>query len=99
MPDAALPAEVALDVARGIGAPQWLRHRERAVAHMRAARLERRRDALVEVEVEVPRLEVLEQMRDVHVRSLAEVVLRPEVDVAKRLVVRDQARAERVLLC
>ena len=52
-------------------------------------RPERGRDALVEVEVEVPGLEVLLDVRQVHVRAVAEVVAAPEVDVAERLEVRD----------
>jgi hypothetical protein len=55
-------------------------------------RLERRRDPLVEVEVEVPRLNVLMDVRQMHVRALPEVVAAAKVDVAEGLEVRDRAR-------
>src|SRR6185436_8334021 len=97
--DASLRLELALHGARRVGALQRLRHRQRSLSQVRLAGTERRRDTLAEVEVQVPRLEVLEQMRDVHARALPEVVLRPEVDEAERLVIRDQPRPERVLLC
>ncbi len=52
-----------------------LRNRLRPVLHVEA-RLERRRDALGEVEVQVPRLDVLEEVREVHRRSAEEVAAR-----------------------
>ena len=59
---------------------------------------EGRRHALVEVEVEVPRLEVLVDVRDVHARAPPEIVARPEIDEPERLVVRDPERAQPGLL-
>ena len=50
------------------------------------------------VEVEVPGLEILEQVRHVHVRSVLEVLAGAEVDVAERLEVGDLRRAEAGLL-
>src|SRR5581483_2752064 len=52
----------------------------------------------VEVEVEVPRLDVLVDVRQVHVRAVDEVVAAAEVDVAERLEVRDLARPHPRLL-
>ena len=46
-------------------------------------------DALVEGEVDVPRLEILGDVREVHVRALAEVAAVAEIDEAERLEVRD----------
>src|SRR5215510_228395 len=62
-------------------------------------RTERRVDALLEAAVEVPRLQVFEDMREVHVRAAAEVGTRAEIDEPERLEVDDPRRAERVLLC
>ncbi len=50
-----------------------LSHRLRPLANVEIGP-ERGRDALVEVEVEVPRLEVLVNVREVHVCPVAEVV-------------------------
>src|SRR5205823_841438 len=54
-------------------------------------------DTLAEVEVQVPGLEVLEEVRDVHRRAVAEVAL-AEVGEAERLEVDDPRRPERRLL-
>ena len=60
---------------------------------------ERGRDALGEVEVQVPRLDVFEDVRDVHGRATAEVPVRPLIRVARqRLEVRDPGWAEPGLL-
>ena len=49
---------------------------------------------LGEVEVEVPRLEVLEEVRERHVRAASEVAAPRQVDVAERLEVGDPRRPE-----
>ena len=74
-----------------------LPHRLRSLAALQV-RPERRRDALVEVEVEVPRLDVLVDVRQVHVRAVTEVVAVAQVDVAERLEVRDRPRPHAGLL-
>ena len=75
----------ARDVLRALG------HRLRVLLDLQVG-AKRRRDALVEVEVEVPRLDVLVDVRQVHVRAVDEVVAAAEIDVAERLEVRDLAR-------
>ena len=61
-------------------------------------RPERRVDALLEVEGQIPRCDVLEQMREMHVRAVREVAVGAEVGVAERLEVRDLRRPEPRLL-
>ena len=90
-------AVVATHVRLGRDVLRALPHRLRPLAYVEV-RLERRRDALVEVEVEVPRLDVLVDVREVHVRAVTEVVAAAEVDVAERLEVRDRARPHAGLL-
>src|SRR5205085_994847 len=92
----ALRPEVALDAADRVGAA--LRQRRRPLANLGLRRAKRRRDPLAEVEVEVPRFEVLEDVRHVHARTLAEVAARAGVDEAEGLMVGDHARAESILL-
>ena len=60
---------------------------------------ERRVDALAMVEVQVPGLEVLVQVREVHARALREVPARSEVDEAERLEVRDPRAARGPAFC
>jgi hypothetical protein len=82
-----LHARVARDVARALSdGLRFLRHVEPGT--------EGRLDALCEVEVEVPRLEILEHVRHVHRGSVSEVVARAEVDVAERLEVGDSPRTD-----
>ena len=61
------------------------------------SRPEHRVDALLMVEVEVPRVEVLVEVRKVHVGAADEVPV-AHVGVAQGFDVRDLARAERLLL-
>src|SRR2546423_13366480 len=97
MPDAPAPVEVALDRTRTLDPGRRLLHRPDVLPHAQAG-TEGGVDALVEVEVEVPRLEVFEHVRHVHARPGAEIRLRAEVDEPKRLEVGDLARPESVLL-
>ena len=97
MPEAARLAELAHELRFGRHLQRALRDGLRALAHVRHAGPKRGQHALVEVEVEVPGLEVLADVREVHVRAVAEVV-RAQVDVAQRLVVRDRPGAEAGLL-
>src|SRR5205807_4004661 len=89
VPDASLRHEVALDAANRVDAARRLRHGRRSLTYAALRRPERRRDALAEVEVEIPGLEVLEDVRHVHARALAEVAARAQVDEAEGLVVGD----------
>ena len=95
--DGAEPVEVALDLGRRGGARGWLRHRLRPLLDGHP-RLEGRVHPLAEVEVQVPGLEVLEHVREVHVRPAAEIGARAEVDEPERLEVHDPRRPERVPL-
>ena len=85
----------------GLGAVRVLcvlGNRLRPLLHVEP-RLERRRHALGEVEVQVPRLDVLEEMREMHRRSSEEVAVGKLVGVSgQRLEVRDPRRAEPGLL-
>ena len=58
----------------------------------------RRVEALLKVEGQVPRANVLEQMGEMHVRAVREVAIGPEVGVTERLEVRDSGRPEARLL-
>ena len=69
-----------------------LAHGLRALAHPKAG-AEHGVDAVVEVEELVPRVQLLADVRQVHVRAAVEVA-GPQVDVAERLEVDDLARAE-----
>src|SRR5205807_7536000 len=95
--DASLPVEVALHRGDVLRVLRRLANGFRLLTHLQP-RTKRRVDALAEVEVQVPGLEVLEEMRDVHARPFVEVGARPEVDEAERLEIHDPARAETVLL-
>src|SRR3954466_3430790 len=69
-----------------------LAHRLRALAHPKSG-AEHGVDAIVEVEELVPGVQLLADVREVHVRAALEVA-RPHIDVAERLEVDDLARAE-----
>src|SRR5439155_16867840 len=61
-------------------------------------RTERRRHPLSEVEVDVPGLEILRDVREMHVRSLPEVAVSPAVRQAECLQVGDARWAQPRLL-
>ena len=88
---------VATHLALRRDAVRRLRNGLRSRPH-RQPRPEGRVHAVAEVEVEVPGLEVLEDVGEVHVRAAVEVRARPEVDEPERLEVDDSPRAERVPL-
>ena len=97
MPDATGVAEVPLHLAPARDLVPPLRNGLCVLLHTHPG-LERRVHTFLEVEVEVPRFDVLEEVRHVHVGAAAEVRTRPELGVPERLEVCDAARAERVLL-
>src|SRR2546423_12744863 len=97
MADAAATVEVALHVHDVLDVLWWLLHRLDARLHVEAGP-ESGVDPFAEIEVQVPGLEILEQMRHMHARPLPEVRAWTEVDVAERLEIDDMARAECVLL-
>src|SRR5207245_1779817 len=85
VPELALHASVGRDVA-------WALANRLRVGGDAKTGTERGVDALAEVEVEIPGLQVLEHVRDVHAGAVPEVVARAEVDVPERLEVRDPSR-------
>ena len=87
MPDRAGAAEVALQVGLGRSVLGSLRQRLGALPRLEA-RAEGRVHPAAIVEVEIPRLDVLEQVGEVHVRAAAEVPV-ANVDEAERLEARD----------
>ncbi len=95
--DRAEPVEVALDLGSRGRFRGRLRHRLRPLLHGHP-RLEGRVHPVAEVEVQVPGLEVLEDVREVHVRPAVEIGARAEVDEAERLEVHDPRRPESVPL-
>ena len=97
VPDDPEALVVAAHLALRRDAARRLRHRLRPGPHGQP-RPERRVHAIAEVLVQVPGLEVLEDVREVHVRAAVEVRARPEVDEPERLEVDDPLRAERVPL-
>src|SRR5439155_20916210 len=74
-----------------------LRDRHDTGLHLEA-RLEGGIDPFLEVEGLIPGGEVLEDVREMHVRPVEEIAIRTEIHVAECLEVRDPARAERSLL-
>src|SRR5206468_4596186 len=97
VPDGPEAVVVAAYVALRRGATRWLRHRLSPRPHGQP-RPKRGVDTIAEVLVQVPRLEVLEDVREVHVRAAVEVRARPEVDKPERFEVDDPRRPERILL-
>src|SRR5207248_9664761 len=90
VPEAAGLLELTGEVSGRCDVAGGLRDRLRALLHLRQAGPERRQHALVEIEVEIPRFEVLADVREVHVRAAVEVA-GANVDEAERLVVGDQS--------
>jgi hypothetical protein len=96
VPDSPIAPEATRDLraARNVG--RRLAHRLRPVGHVET-RAEESVDTLIEAEQLVPRVELLVEVRQMHVRAFAEVA-RPEIDVAERLEVDDLARAQALRL-
>jgi hypothetical protein len=97
VPDSPITPKALRDLrpARHVG--RRLAHRLGAVGDVQA-RPEESVDAFVEVEQLVPRVELLVEMRQMHVRAFSEVA-RPEIDVTEGLEVDDLARSQALRLC
>ena len=96
-PICAIPRVVVADLGRRLHVLRPLRDRLRVLRHVEP-RAEGRVDAALEVERLVPGGDVLEQVRQVHVRPVSEVAARAEVGVPERLQVRDPGRTVTRLL-
>ena len=95
--DSAVSVEIPANRGRRGGVAGILRDRDDPGLRLEAG-LEGGVDALLEVERLIPGRQILEDVREVHVRPVQEVAARPEIHVAERFEVRDPARPERGLL-
>ena len=98
MPDAPVLCVVALHLSRGLSVVRPLWNGLHARRHLQAGP-ERRVDPCLVIERLVPRREILEHVRQVHVGALGEVPGLAQVRVSEGLEVRDLRRAEALTLC